>query len=128
MNQFKKIDQLCNIILKSKGMFFRKKWEACPAPGKQQIIKSDTSFKSRAKRKGLTEFRAYRECVYELTEQVAHMVPGIEKRGFRDHHVDHITSIWFGFKNKIPAYMIADLNNLRMLHHKLNLKKGTRCI
>jgi hypothetical protein len=67
----------------------------------------------------------YKE-VWRLTELIAHKIPGIEKRGFKDHHIDHIKSIHYGHKNNIPISIIADLTNLRMLPYKENMKKGIK--
>lgn len=69
----------------------------------------------------------YRKRVWELTESVAHLIPGIEKRGFKKYHIDHRFSIWYGFKLNIPPETIASINNLRMISHIENLRKGTRC-
>jgi hypothetical protein len=64
--------------------------------------------------------------VMRLTERVAHLIPGIEKRGFFDHHIDHIVSIKYGYVNDIAPETIADIKNLRMLPHKENMKKGAK--
>lgn len=70
----------------------------------------------------------YRNEVRRLTEEVAHQLKGIELRAFRGHHIDHKISIWYGFKNGIPAERIADLKNLRIITSKENMAKGTRCL
>lgn len=68
----------------------------------------------------------YRKKVRAMTELVCKNIPGIEKRGFKDYHIDHIVSIWNGFKKGIPPNQIADINNLRMIPYKENLLKGRR--
>ena len=73
-------------------------------------------------------FRKYREEVWKLTDEVAHLIPGIENRGWTKDHIDHIISIWYGFKKGMPVEMIASLNNLRMLHYRDNMRKGTRVL
>lgn len=72
------------------------------------------------------DWKRYRARVWELTEQVSHLIPGIEKRGFKDHHIDHTTSIWRGYKEGIPAELIGSLSNLRMLPYRENMAKGVR--
>lgn len=67
---------------------------------------------------------AYKKHVWSLTEAISHHIPGIEHRGFKKDHIDHIISIWNGFRLGIEADKIADISNLRMLHYKLNLLKG----
>lgn len=69
----------------------------------------------------------YRKEVWRLTEQIAHQIPGIEKRGFTDHHIDHKYSIWQGFLNKIDPKTIANISNLCMLPYLDNMKKGVKC-
>lgn len=72
-------------------------------------------------------WRQYRALVWKLTEEVAAQIPGIELRSFKGHHIDHKTSIWFCWKNGIPAEHAARLSNLRMLPYKENMLKGTKC-
>jgi len=43
------------------------------------------------------------------------------------YHLDHIYSKYSGFVNNIPAYIIGNINNLRMIHWKENIKKGKGC-
>ena len=73
-------------------------------------------------------FIAYKRKVMRLTEATKHLVPGVEKRGFKAYHIDHKVSIWFGFKNGIPAEKIAHIDNLRMLTAKDNMLKGRKCV
>lgn len=68
----------------------------------------------------------YRKEVWRLTEQVAHLIPGIETRGWKQYNVDHIYPIAAGYKNGIPAELIADIKNLRMLHQSLNEQKNRK--
>lgn len=49
----------------------------------------------------------YRKRVWELTEQVSHLIQGIEKRG-RKWHIDHIASIRVGFDTGIPPEEFID--------------------
>jgi hypothetical protein len=47
----------------------------------------------------------------------------VEKDGW---HLDHIYSIYDGFKNNIPIHIIANINNLRMIPAKKNQSKNFR--
>jgi hypothetical protein len=77
----------------------------------------------------ISEFTKYQALVHKLTEeQPLHELENIEKRGFTDHHIDHKTSIWYGWKNGIPAEEIAHISNLRVIPCKENLLKGRACI
>lgn len=44
-----------------------------------------------------------------------------------EYDLDHIFSIFEGFKQGIPPYIISHWTNLRMLEPKLNSSKGARC-
>ncbi len=77
-------------------------------------------------RRKSSDWHIYRERVWLITNLVCHQIPGIEKRGFKDHHIDHIISIWRGFKQHLPAEQIGGLGNLRMLPYKDNMVKGRR--
>lgn len=70
------------------------------------------------------EWQIYNKQVRALTELNASKVKGIEKRGFRNYHLDHKVSVWYGYRNKIPAEIIASTKNLRMIPHDENLRKG----
>lgn len=43
-----------------------------------------------------------------------------------DYHLDHIMSIYEGFKNNIPVYIISHPNNLRLIPRLENISKGCR--
>lgn len=79
-------------------------------------------------REKIKAFRKYRKLVDELTYKVVHLIPGIEKRGFWDHHVDHKISVWDGYHKRIPAAEIASIDNLQLIHWKENHKKGRKSI
>ena len=74
-----------------------------------------------------TLFDIYQENVRELTEQNKHLIEGIEKRGWRNFHIDHKLSICWGFYNNIPPENIAHIDNLRMIWWKENMDKRIGC-
>lgn len=130
---FEKIDRLVNIKIKSNGLILRKKWEgvynysnSIMIAQQDPTIETQPTTEAFRKPSYNSSFRSYRKRVRILTEKVAHLIPGIEKRGFRDYHIDHIISIWKGFKLGICEHKIADLSNLRMLHYEENMLKGIR--
>lgn len=84
--------------------------------------------KPERRKKKNSPWRQYKRKVWLLTEAVAHLIPGIETRGFQKNHIDHMVSLSYGFKHNIPAEEIAHLNNLRMLPHRENMKKGRKCV
>ena len=73
-------------------------------------------------------FRDYRKIVRQLTELVAHLIPDIDLRGFKNHHIDHKVSIWYGFHHGIPPEQIAEVANLRLIPYKDNMLKGVKSI
>lgn len=70
------------------------------------------------------QWKQYEKKVRALTELVSYQIPGIIKRGWRDHHIDHIISVWDGFRLGLEPYKIADISNLRMLPYNENMAKG----
>lgn len=73
-------------------------------------------------------FRIYKKKVWDLTEIICKGLKGIEKRGFKNHHIDHKISIWQGYKSSIPVEYIASLENLRMIPYKENMLKGRKSV
>lgn len=84
------------------------------------------SVKIKTLSKGNPEFREYRKKVNKLTEKVAHLIPGVENRGFTKKHIDHKISIWDGWNKGFPAESIADISNLEMLPYRDNMVKGIK--
>lgn len=72
-----------------------------------------------------TTFKEYEKIVRDITEkQPIEFLENYDKRGFLNYHVDHIISIWHGYKNFIDPIIIGGINNLQMLPMDDNLKKG----
>ena len=77
----------------------------------------------------LPDWKIYRNKVDRLTKkQPLQKLTNYDKRGVNGkdgaYTLDHIISVVFGFKNKIPAEVIAHIENLRMLPWKDNIIKG----
>lgn len=51
--------------------------------------------------------------------------PNFLKRG-REYHLDHIYSIYDGFANNIPPYIISHKENLRIIDGSKNISKGKK--
>jgi len=92
------------------------------SPPLKRIKGEKKSYYSKKERK---PFRVYRTIVWKLTELNAHSIIDINKRSFKEYHIDHKISIYYGFKNNIVPWCIADVSNLRMLDDKSNMIKGT---
>lgn len=75
-----------------------------------------------------TEWKKYRRNAWKITNtQPLHELPNIENRGYKNMHLDHKISIWYGFKNNIPFEVIGHISNLEMIPYKDNMLKGTKC-
>jgi hypothetical protein len=108
-------------LIYKRGQDIKPIWDEKPTPKKSNVNKGDKK-KSRN-----PEFERYKERVWELTNQVKHLIEGIEDRGWRKFHIDHKISIKWGFDNNIPAKSIAHIDNLRMMWWKDNFVKNIVC-
>lgn len=71
--------------------------------------------------------RLYYAMVWEVTEQQPlHILENSDKRGWKNHHLDHIYPISMGYKDKIPPEKIGNIKNLRFIHYTENLDKGSK--
>lgn len=70
---------------------------------------------------------AYKRLVWRLTKaQDLSQVPNIHLREWRVYDIDHIISIWDGFRLGLPAETIASVSNLRIIPHEQNIAKSSR--
>lgn len=77
----------------------------------------------------LPAFVSYRRKVYAVTKkQPLETLENFDKRGRGNngYHVDHIVSVFDGFKNDIDPSIIGNIKNLRMLLGIENVSKGPR--
>lgn len=75
----------------------------------------------------LNDYDYYWRLVWSYTRfQPLSNITGIEKRS-ADWHLDHIYSIKAGFMNNIPAYIIGNIHNLRIISAKANCSKKEGC-
>jgi hypothetical protein len=49
-----------------------------------------------------------------------------EHRSYKEYHIDHIVPIIYGYKNNIPAKVIGNILNLRMLYYTENIEKSNK--
>jgi hypothetical protein len=74
------------------------------------------------------EFKLYSQKVWFLTEcQNIKSLEFSERRAFYWYHLDHKASIYFGFRNNVPAKNIAHISNLHFIPSEENMKKGRKC-
>lgn len=84
--------------------------------------------KEQAKQDRKDAYQKYHQEVSMLTEQIAHLVPGVEKREFRKWDLDHKIPISYGFENGIHPLSISCLSNLQVIPHLDNYRKGNKMI
>lgn len=78
------------------------------------------------------ELRRYYRSVWRVTKrQPLHLLPNFDKRSHqRDsgtYAIDHKISIIYGFEENISPEIIGNINNLQMLPHEENSRKGRSC-
>jgi len=75
----------------------------------------------------LTNLEYYYRLVWSYTRlQPLSLIKNIEKRS-NEWHLDHIYSIKAGFVNNVPAHIIGNIHNLRIIPAKENCSKREGC-
>lgn len=77
-------------------------------------------------KKGHRMRRPYYKLVWKITNSNAVNLEGIELRGWKGKHVEHIVPISYGEKHNIPAELIGSLDNIVMVDRSDNMKKGRK--
>ena len=74
------------------------------------------------------KWKLYFNEVWKITEsQDLLSIKDIEKRSFFEYQLDHIVSVYDGFKHNIPAEMIGHISNLRITTTEYNCRvKGIK--
>jgi predicted transcriptional regulator len=91
----------------------------------RKICKKYPKIKQKIKNIKDLEKKLYYAMVWGVTEsQPLHILENFDKRGWRNHHLDHIYPISMGFKEKIPPEKVGNIKNLRFIPYTENLDKG----
>jgi hypothetical protein len=73
-------------------------------------------------------WKKYRRLCWKITEkQNIKKLPNYCNRGFKNYHLDHKVSIWYGYKNKIDPKLIGSIDNLEFIPCYENQTKGIKC-
>lgn len=92
----------------------------------RKITKKYPKIKQKIKNFKNLEKKLYYAMVWEFTEeQPLRILENFDKRGWKNHHLDHIYPISMGFVNKISPKKIGNIKNLRFIPYKENLSKGS---
>lgn len=91
----------------------------------RKICKKYPKIKQKIKNIKDLDKKLYYAMVWEVTEsQPLHILENFDKRGWKNHHLDHIYPISMGFKEKIPPEKVGNIKNLRFIPYTENLDKG----
>jgi predicted transcriptional regulator len=91
----------------------------------RKICKKYPKIKQKIKNIKDLDKKLYYAMVWGVTEsQPLHILENFDKRGWRNHHLDHIYPISMGFKEKIPPEKVGNIKNLRFIPYTENLDKG----
>ena len=93
----------------------------------RKITKKYPKIKQKIKNIKDLDKKLYYAMVWEVTEQQPlHILENSDKRGWKNHHLDHIYPISMGYKEKIPPEKVGNIKNLRFIHYTENLDKGSK--
>ncbi len=93
----------------------------------RKITKKYPKIKQKIKNIKDLDKKLYYAMVWEVTEQQPlYILENSDKRGWKNHHLDHIYPISMGYKEKIPPENVGNIKNLRFIHYTENLDKGSK--
>ena len=93
----------------------------------RKITKKHPKIKQKIKKIKDLEKKLYYAMVWEVTEgQKLYLLENSDKRGWKDHHLDHIYPIAMAIKEKIPPEKVGNIKNLRFIPYEENLSKGSK--
>jgi len=93
----------------------------------RKITKKHPKIKQKIKKIKDIEKKLYYAMVWEVTEgQKLYLLENSDKRGWKDHHLDHIYPISLSFKEKIPPEKVGNIKNLRFIPYEENISKGSK--
>jgi predicted transcriptional regulator len=93
----------------------------------RKITKKHPKIKQKIKNIKELEKKLYYAMVWEVTEgQKLYLLENSDKRGWKNHHLDHIYPIAMGFQNNISPKKIGNIKNLRFIPYQENLSKGSK--
>lgn len=84
-----------------------------------------------AYKRSLSKWKRYRTDVWRITKsQPLYSLKHFDRRGrcgkSGAYQIDHIISVYSGFKQRIPASTVGNITNLRMIPWLENAKKGVK--
>ena len=93
----------------------------------RKICKKNPKIKPKIKKIKDLDRRLYYAQVWEVTEsQSLNILENYDKRGWKNHHLDHIFPIYRGYIQNIPPEKVGNIKNLQFIPFEENLSKGSQ--
>ena len=93
----------------------------------RKICKKNPKIKRKISKIKNLEKRLYYAQVWEETEsQPLNILENFSKRGWKNHHLDHIFPIYRGYIQNIPPEKVGNIKNLQFIPFEENLSKGSQ--
>jgi predicted transcriptional regulator len=93
----------------------------------RQICKKNPKIKQKIKNiKDLDKKLYYARVWYVTEQQPLHILENFEKRGWKNHHLDHIFPIIESYNQNISPEKVGNIKNLRFIPYNENIEKGSK--
>ena len=93
----------------------------------RKITKKHPKIKQKIKKIKDLEKKLYYAMVWEVTEgQKLYLLENSDKRGWKNHHLDHVFPIALAYHKKISPKRVGNIKNLQFIPYQDNLIKGCK--
>ena len=93
----------------------------------RKITKKHPKIKQKIKKIKDLNKKLYYAKVWEVTEsQPLYILENSNKRGWKNHHLDHIFPIALAYHKKISQKRVGNIKNLQFIPYQDNLIKGSK--
>ena len=93
----------------------------------RKIYKKNPKIKPKIKKIKDLDRKLYYAQVWEVTEsQSLNILENFDKRGWKNHHLDHIFPIYRGYLQNISPKRVGNIKNLQFIPFEENLSKGSQ--
>lgn len=93
----------------------------------RKITKKHPKIKQKIKKIKDLNKKLYYAKVWEVTEsQPLYILENSNKRGWKNHHLDHIFPIALAYHKKISPKRVGNIKNLQFIPYQDNLIKGSK--
>jgi len=93
----------------------------------RKICKKHPKIKQKIKKIKDLEKRLYYARVWDVTEsQPLYILENSNKRGWKDHHLDHIFPIAVAYHKGISPEKVGNIKNIQFIPYQENLNKGSK--